>query len=263
MTATAGQASANVAGPRRRAAGRSTSYTVTPYIGSTRADGEDDHRLAAGDNHDGRRPDGRARPTRSPSKPTNLSGEGPKSAQLERRHADWRVAPGAPTGAAAQADSEAAIVRWTAPADDGGSPITGYTVTPSSAATAQTPVQAGASATGARMTGLTNGTQYTFTRRPRPTAPASAPHRPRRRRRRRGVDLRVRDAGDRRRRRHRRGRTSASSSAPTSPARSPASRFYKAAANTGTHVGSALDADRRRSLRRARSAARPAPAGRR
>jgi hypothetical protein len=52
-------------------------------------------------------------------------------------------------------------VSWTAPGETG-SPITGYTVTPYIGSTAQTPVQAGALATGATVPGLTNGTTYTF-----------------------------------------------------------------------------------------------------
>ena len=39
-------------------------------------------------------------------------------------------APAAPTGATAEADTKSALVSWTAPSDDGGSAITGYTVTP-------------------------------------------------------------------------------------------------------------------------------------
>jgi hypothetical protein len=52
-------------------------------------------------------------------------------------------------------------VSWTAPSD-GGSPITGYTVTPYVGTTAQGPTQVSGSTTTARITGLTNGTSYTF-----------------------------------------------------------------------------------------------------
>ena len=72
------------------------------------------------------------------------------------------TAPGTPTGVTAQGDSKSASVGWTAPADEGGSSITGYTVTPFDGSTAQTPVQVGGSTTAAKVTGLTNGTAYTF-----------------------------------------------------------------------------------------------------
>jgi hypothetical protein len=52
-------------------------------------------------------------------------------------------------------------VGWTAPNNDG-SPITGYTVTPYVGSTAQTPVSVGASTQSVVVTGLTNGTSYTF-----------------------------------------------------------------------------------------------------
>ncbi|MFV5686516.1 fibronectin type III domain-containing protein [Flavobacterium sp. GB2R13] len=65
--------------------------------------------------------------------------------------------PGAPTGAVATAGNTQASVAFTAPASNGGSAITGYTVTSS---------PSGFTATGASspltVTGLTNGTSYTF-----------------------------------------------------------------------------------------------------
>ena len=68
------------------------------------------------------------------------------------------TAPGAPTGVVATAGNASASVAFTAPASNGGSVITGYTVTSSPGAI---------SATGAtspiNVTGLTNGTAYTFT----------------------------------------------------------------------------------------------------
>jgi len=66
--------------------------------------------------------------------------------------------PGAPTGVSAIAENASASVAFTTPASNGGSPITGYTVTSS---------PGGITATGATspitVTGLTNGTAYTFT----------------------------------------------------------------------------------------------------
>jgi hypothetical protein len=54
-------------------------------------------------------------------------------------------------------------VTWTAPSSNGGSAITGYVVTPFIGSVAQSPVSAGPSATSATVTGLTNGTAYSFT----------------------------------------------------------------------------------------------------
>ena len=66
--------------------------------------------------------------------------------------------PGAPTGVSATAGNASASVAFTAPASNGGSVITGYTVTSS---------PGGITVTGAtspiNVTGLTNGTAYTFT----------------------------------------------------------------------------------------------------
>jgi hypothetical protein len=68
------------------------------------------------------------------------------------------TAPGAPTGVTATAGNASATVSFTAPASNGGSPITSYTVTAS---------PGGATATGSAspitVPNLTNGTAYTFT----------------------------------------------------------------------------------------------------
>jgi Fibronectin type III domain len=66
--------------------------------------------------------------------------------------------PGAPTGVSALADDASASVSWTAPASNGGSPITGYTVVPTSG-----PGSCVVTGLTAQCTGLTNGLVYTFT----------------------------------------------------------------------------------------------------
>jgi hypothetical protein len=77
------------------------------------------------------------------------------------------AAPGAPTGAAATAGNGQATVTFTAPASDGGNPITRYTATAApGGATEYCDVPTG-SPTGTvcpiAFTGLANGTSYTFT----------------------------------------------------------------------------------------------------
>jgi titin len=73
------------------------------------------------------------------------------------------TAPDAPTSVAGSAGDRSVALSWTAPASDGGSPVTGYRVTPYLGSTAQTPVDTGSAATEFTVTGLTNGSTYTFT----------------------------------------------------------------------------------------------------
>jgi len=69
--------------------------------------------------------------------------------------------PGAPTGANATAGNAQAWVSFSPPASNGGSPITGYTVASSPSGGVDT--GAGTTSTNHNITGLTNGTAYTFT----------------------------------------------------------------------------------------------------
>jgi hypothetical protein len=70
-----------------------------------------------------------------------------------------RTVPGAPTSVVAAAANASASVTWLAPASDGGSPITGYTVTVNTQpARSQSSV-----GTSTVFTGLINGTSYRFT----------------------------------------------------------------------------------------------------
>jgi outer membrane protein OmpA-like peptidoglycan-associated protein len=86
---------------------------------------------------------------------TNANGDGPES---EPATATPSTVPSVPPTVSAVRGDESATVSFTAPADDGGALPSGYTVTAS-------PGKASATCLGSpcRVTGLTNGTSYTFT----------------------------------------------------------------------------------------------------
>ena len=73
-------------------------------------------------------------------------------------------APAAPTSVVATAGNQSAVLTWSAPANNG-SPLTSYTITPyiGSAAQATTVVTGSPPVTTGTVSGLTNGTAYTFT----------------------------------------------------------------------------------------------------
>ncbi len=88
---------------------------------------------------------------------TNRAGTGPASSPSAG--VTPLGAPGAPTGVTAVAGNGQASVSWLAPVSDGGAPITRYTVTSSPGARTCTT----ASGLSCAVTGLSNGTGYTFT----------------------------------------------------------------------------------------------------
>jgi titin len=69
--------------------------------------------------------------------------------------------PGAPTGVSASAGIGSVMLTWSAPASAGGSPVTGYVVTPYSGGSALSPVTT--SAVNVTVGQLTGGVAYTFT----------------------------------------------------------------------------------------------------
>jgi hypothetical protein len=104
---------------------------------------------------------------------TNGAGTGPPSAASAP--VTPATTPGAPTGVGAAAGNAQALVTWTAPASTGGLPITAYTVTSSPGAKT---CAWSSGALSCVVTGLTNGTPYTFTVTATTgagTGPASAP----------------------------------------------------------------------------------------
>ena len=198
MTATAGQASADVSwtAPGERRPGDVVQGHAVHR--RHRADGQDGDRHAAGDEHDDRGPDGRHRVhVHGPRRPTPRA-RGPIRRRSERRHADWRVG-------ARRAAEDVSVAGDTQVRDrdlDGAhqrpaaARSTGYTVTPFVGSTAQTPV------TGRRLGD--RDARHRAHQRHELHVPGHRDQRrrlgpavgPRRRRSPAGVDLRPRDAGD-------------------------------------------------------------------
>ena len=138
-----------------------TSYTVTPYIGA-----EAQHSVtvtgtppSTGLTVTGLTPGTEYTFTVQASNP---NGAGPASSRSSAVVPSATFPPSAPTAVTATGASSAALVTWTPSSGNGGA-ITGYVVTPYVGTTAGTSVEVGASATAATVKGLTNGTTYTFT----------------------------------------------------------------------------------------------------
>jgi hypothetical protein len=149
-TATAGngQATVNFTPPASNGGAAITSYTVTSSPGGLTASGSGSPIVVSG-------------LTNGTSymftvTATNVAGTGPPSPPSNA--VTPRTVPGAPTGALAMPGDGQAAVNFSAPASNGGSPITSYTVTSSPGG-----LTASGSGSPIVVSGLTNGTSYTFT----------------------------------------------------------------------------------------------------
>ena len=90
----------------------------------------------------------------------NAAGEGPYSALVS---GSPRTTPGAPTSVSGTAGETFVDVAWTAPSSDGGASITDYVVQVKAGSGSWSTFADGTSSgTSTRVTGLTNGTSYTF-----------------------------------------------------------------------------------------------------
>jgi hypothetical protein len=164
VSATAGNASATVSWTAPSTGGSPiTGYTVTPYVGSA---AQTPTTITGSPPATNATVTGLTNGTAYTFKvsATNAVGTGPDSSASNAVTPTAPTAPGAPAGVSATAGNASATVSWTAPST-GGSPITGYTVTPYVGSAAQTPTTITGSppATNATVAGLTNGTAYTFT----------------------------------------------------------------------------------------------------
>ena len=163
VSATAGTGSATVNFTAPVSGGPPTRYIVTPFIGSTAqptvtvqgsppATSVKVNGLTAGTAYTFRVQAGNGSGTSAMSAPSNAVTPTPATA------------PAAPTGLIASGGNQQATLRWTAP-DNGGATITRYTITPYLNGVAQptTAVNGSPAPETGVVTGLTNGSSYTFT----------------------------------------------------------------------------------------------------
>jgi Domain of unknown function (DUF4082)/Fibronectin type III domain/Bacterial Ig domain len=161
VTATAGVGSANVIWTAPGTGSPPTGYIVTPYIGSAAQTAK----TITGN------PPATSTPVTGLTagasytftvKATNAVGTGPESSHSNAVTPTAATVPSAPSAVTATAKSSGAVLSWTAPTSEGGAPITGYKVTPYLGTTAQTATTLTGTATSGSVSGLSNGSAYTF-----------------------------------------------------------------------------------------------------
>ncbi len=158
VVATAGNASASLtwAAPSSDGGASITNYVITPYIGTTAQTP-----ITVGDvlTDD---VTGLTNGTAYTFTVAATNSVGTGTASAASNAVTPATLPGAPTDVVATAGGSSASLTWTPPASNGGASISHYVITPYIGTTAQTPVTTG-SGTSFDVTGLTNGTTYTFT----------------------------------------------------------------------------------------------------
>ncbi len=135
-----------------------TAYSVTPYIGFTAQPVTTFTSSATTETVTGLT-DGTAYTFRVSA--STDAGTGPASS--DSAPLTPATLPSAPLAVNGVAGDEQVVLSWTPPAQDGGDPVTAYSVTPYIGFTAQPVTTFTSSATTETVTGLTDGTAYTFT----------------------------------------------------------------------------------------------------
>ncbi|MGD0882585.1 MAG: fibronectin type III domain-containing protein, partial [Acidimicrobiales bacterium] len=158
VVATVGDTSAGLTWDAPASTGGSTitGYVITPYIGATAQTPVDVGDVLTDD------VTGLANGTTYTFTVAATNSAGTGAASTASNAVTPATVPGTPTDVVATAGNASAGLTWDAPASDGGSSVTGYVITPYVGAAAQTPVDVGDVLTD-DVTGLTNGTTYTFT----------------------------------------------------------------------------------------------------
>jgi hypothetical protein len=134
-----------------------TGYVVTPYIGATAQAARTFNSTATTQSITGL-----ANGTTYTFKVAAKNSVGTGTQSSASNAITPKTVPGVPLIGMATPGNAHATLTWTAPASNGGSPITGYVVTPYVGATAQAAKAFNSTATTQVITGLTNGTSYTF-----------------------------------------------------------------------------------------------------